>query len=280
MSRLLARPRSTLLVLLVVGLTLVTVSFRSPNAFRLGTLRSLVAGVVDPVRNAVDGAFRPLASSVRGAVDYQQAEAEIRTLKAEVARAQLAAREHQAAVNQLNQLSRLLHLPWAGSIPVQPAEVIATTPSNLQLSFVIDRGSAAGVAVGNPVVGGGGLVGRVVAVTPATATVLEITDPTSVVGVRLPGSGQVGAMTGRGLGMPMSVSLIQPGTPLRRGAILFTSGLQGGLFPPGIPAARVRSVSNPLNALQEQISAVPLAQLSSLAYVDVLRWVPTAGSGG
>lgn len=280
MSRLLERPRSTLVVLLVIGLTLVTVSFRSPNAFRIGSLRTLAASIVDPLRSALDGAFRPLATTVRGAVDYQQAEAQIRTLRAELGQAQLAAREHAQAAAQLAQLSELLHLPWAGAIPVLPAEVVGTTPSNLQESFVIDRGSAEGVAVGNPVVGGGGLAGRVIEVTSTTATVLAITDPSSVVGVRLPGSGQVGAMTGQGATGTLAVSLIEPGTPLRRGAILTTSGLAGGLYPPGIPAARVVAVSNPLNALQEHIVARPLVDFATLGYVDVLRWTPVGGGTG
>jgi rod shape-determining protein MreC len=276
-TRLLERPRITLIVLLVLGLTLVTVSFRSPTAAKLGSVRTLVADVVDPIRGAIDAAFRPFATTVRGAVDYSQAEAKLRQLEAEVSQAKLLEREHAAAYEQLTALSRLLHLPWVGTIPTLPAEVIATTPSNLQLSFVIDRGSAAGVQVGNPVVGDGGLAGRVIAVTPSTATVLEITDPTSVVGVRLPGSGQIGAMSGEGASAPLSVSLIAPGTPLRRGAILTTSGLQGGLFPPGIPAARVVSVSNPLNALQEEIEARPLVDYGSVSYVDVLRWTPAGG---
>jgi rod shape-determining protein MreC len=80
-TRLLERPRITLIVLLVLGLTLVTVSFRSPTAAKLGSVRTLVADVVDPIRGAIDAAFRPFATTVRGAVDYSQAEDKIKKIK-------------------------------------------------------------------------------------------------------------------------------------------------------------------------------------------------------
>jgi cell shape-determining protein MreC len=56
---------------------------------------------------------------------------------------------------------------------------------------------------------------------------------------------------------------------------MFTSSLDAAAFPPGIPVARVRSFHTPAGASQESIKVDPAADLSKLAYVDVVQWVPS-----
>jgi rod shape-determining protein MreC len=277
LSRLLERPRATLILLVLISISLISINFRAPR-LGLSSVKSLVTGVVDPARSALDSVFHPLADAWHGAVDYGAEARQVAELRAQVGRLERQTYEQDGVLRAFSQLSRLTDLPFATTIAKTPAEVVGVTPSNLQLSFEIDRGSDAGVQVGNPVVGGAGLAGRVIQVTRTTATVLEVTDPSSVVGVRIPRTGQVGALQGQGVGQPLAVNLVVPGTPLRVGTVLLTSGLQGELFPPGIPAARVTSVANPSGDLQDQIRAVPLVDYQTLQYVDVLHWVP--GSGG
>ncbi|MHB8188896.1 MAG: rod shape-determining protein MreC [Ferrimicrobium sp.] len=277
MARIIERPRATLVVLILLSVSLITVSFRAANSFRIGSFKGVVGGVVDPARSALDTVFRPVANMAHGIASYPSAESTIRQLRRQVGTLQRRAYAYGSAEYALAQLSRLDHLPFASTIAKVPAEVIGITPTNLQLSFQIDRGSASGVAVGNPVVGGAGLAGRVIEVTRSTAIVLMLTDPSSVVGVRIGKTGQVGALSGQGQGRSLSVGLVVPGTPLHSGEILSTSGLQGELFPPGIPAGRVTAVSNPSGGLQESIRAAPLVNPEALAYVSVLRWLPTGG---
>jgi rod shape-determining protein MreC len=80
---------------------------------------------------------------------------------------------------------------------------------------------------------------------------------------------------GIGQGKPLAVNLIAPGTPLRRGEVLTTSGLQHAEFPPGIPVARVSVFSSQPSATQEAVTALPAADLVQLQYVEVLQWVPS-----
>ena len=61
--------------------------------------------------------------------------------------------------------------------------MIAGPESNFQLTIVIDRGSAAGILKGMPVVAGGGLVGRVMEASNNQSTVLLATDTSESVGV-------------------------------------------------------------------------------------------------
>ena len=277
MSRLLERPRVTLAALILLSVSLITVNFNATR-FHIGSLKGVVADVVDPTRSALDSVFRPLANAYHGVVSYPSDQHEIALLRARIGTLQRLHYEQVGALNAMTQLSRITKLPFATTIGSIPAEVVQMTPSNLQLTFVIDRGSADGVKVDNPVVGGAGLVGRVVQVTSHTATVLMLTDPSSTVGVRIPKSGQVGAAVGQGAGQPLTINLVVPGTPIRRGAVLVTSGLQGELFPPGLPAVRVTQVANPSGDLQESILAVPLVNYSELQYVAVLKWTPGGGT--
>ncbi len=278
MARLLERPRATLALLILIAVSLITVSFRSPASSRIGSLKNLVSSVVDPTRGALDSLFRPLSNAYHGVSDYPSTLTQLQRAQAQIQSMRRTVLEDQGAIAALDQLSRLSNLPWAGTIASTPAQVIGVTPSNLQLSFEINRGTSSGVGVGNPVVGGEGLVGRVIQVTSSTATVLMLTDPSSVVGVRIAKTGQVGALTGQGSGLPLSVDLVVPGTPLKVGTVLFTSGLQGEIFPPGIPAGRVTAVSNPAGNLQESITVAPLCNYQNLQFVSVLKWLPGGGS--
>jgi cell shape-determining protein MreC len=55
---------------------------------------------------------------------------------------------------------------------------------------------------------------------------------------------------------------------------MYTSSLDAAAFPPGIPVATVRTFSTAPGASQETIHVDPAANLSQLAYVDVVQWVP------
>jgi len=130
------------------------------------------------------------------------------------------------------------------------------------------------VDVGMPVVGGAGLVGQVIDVWSSGCTVRIVTDARSAVGVRYGNPAGYALMQGSGIGDPLAVQYIQPGTALGVGEVLTTSGLQNALFPPGIPVARITSFSSTPSSTQEAVSAQPVVDLAALQYVDVLQWEP------
>ncbi|MGH9165546.1 MAG: rod shape-determining protein MreC, partial [Acidimicrobiales bacterium] len=127
---------------------------------------------------------------------------------------------------------------------------------------------------GMPVVSGAGLVGRVVDVSTRRAAVLLISDPTSSVGVRLAGSGDVGVATGRGRGSTLRIDLVEPLTKVEPGEALVTSGLEQSAFPPGIPVGQVKAATTATGALQQDVTAQPVADLDRLSFVKVLQWSP------
>ena len=133
--------------------------------------------------------------------------------------------------------------------------------------------------MGYPVVGAGGLVGHVIQSFHHTCVVQLVTDGQSKVGVTFGASNQyTGIVDGQGPGNSMTADLVPPRTPLHKGEKMFTSGLQAASYPPGIPVASVHSFHTATGASQETIKVDPAANLSQLAYVDVVQWAPTTST--
>ena len=128
-----------------------------------------------------------------------------------------------------------------------PARVLGRDPSPYIQYIYIDQGSDHGIRHGMPVVTQQGLVGRVDAVTAQAARVQLITDPTSVVNVKLESveaeAQMVGSLTG-----DISLEMVPQDIPLHSGELVLTSGLGGG-FPSNIligQVATVRKLENDL----------------------------------
>lgn len=259
---------------MLISLTLITLNIRAGGSFSFVSVKGDVREVVSPLRNTLNGVVNPFSSFLTGAIDYGslrkkegQLEREVQTLKGGYY-------SYQSMKHQLSVISSLDHLPFWGSLSGVAAQVINFTPSNVQLSFEVNRGSAAGVRLGDPVVSGAGLAGRVVAVASNTSTVLMTIDPSFSAGVRLPSSGVAALAQGQGPGLPLKLLYVTPGTVFKKNEVLSTSGLQGEVFPSGIPVGRVTKAYIAPGSLQESVDLVPVVNYSSLEYVKILFWSP------
>jgi rod shape-determining protein MreC len=117
-------------------------------------------------------------------------------------------------------------------------------------------------------------VGQVIQSFHHTSVVRLVTDGQTKVAVTF-GSQRSGVVDGQGPANDMTADLVPPHTPLHKGEVMYTSGLQAAAFPPGIPVATVQSFHTAAGASQETIAVDPAADLSQLAYVDVVQWVPS-----
>jgi rod shape-determining protein MreC len=269
------RPRLTIGLLILLSITIITLDYRGDAHGSISSLKSAASDAFSPVQRGVDDITHPIGSFLAGAVNGGKLEEENAKLRQEIGRLQQQALAEGATQNAIRSLDRLDHLPWTPGIPTVAAQVIAMNPSNFSATVELDVGAAKGVEQGMPVVGGAGLVGRVTATSSSTCTVLLITDasPASQVGVSYgPTSTDVALTQGTGIGKPLVVNYVIPGPPLRKGDILTTSGLQGAVYPPLIPVARVTKVSSTASSTQQAVTAVPVSNLTQLDYVDVLQW--------
>jgi rod shape-determining protein MreC len=265
----------TVVVLVVLSLTIISVDLNGRTHNITSGIKSVANAVYSPFRHAVVDVISPIGDFFAGAVHYGTVQSENRQLRATVARLRAEQAERGFDSNQLRNLLALEHLPYLNSLPTVTAESQEIDSSNFTLTITIDKGRSDGVDVGMPVVGAGGLVGQVIQSFHHTSVVRLVTDGQSKVGVTF-GPSYTGTIDGQGPGDAMTADLVTPHTPVRKGEKMFTSSLDDAAFPPGIPVARVTSFHNSAGAGQESIAVTPMADLSQLAYVDVVLWEPAA----
>jgi rod shape-determining protein MreC len=124
-------------------------------------------------------------------------------------------------------------------------------------SLLIDKGRCSDVLEDTPVIVPQGVVGRVHRPGLHFSSVLLVTDPNShipVMGVttRIPA-----IVEGQGDDRPLLVKYVPLNDTMPQGEILVTSGL-GGMFPKGLPVARVTEVTCSPISLFQHILAQPL----------------------
>jgi len=133
--------------------------------------------------------------------------------------------------------------------------------------ITIGRGSRHGIEPGYIVTGPGGLVGRVITVTPNTSRVLTIADPSNSVGVTVSRSRHLGYMRGKSShsGMKAVMKFFERAPDVKPNDPITTSSVSE-FYPPGIPVGRVESVD--MNA-----SPAPEAIIQISAPIHHLEWV-------
>ncbi len=274
-----SKRRFLLTVLVLSAITIVTIYYRGHARSLVANVKSVSLDVIDPVGHFVASIAHPVEHFVQGVESYG-------TLSKENAKLfqqnqQLRSELGASALNQseANQLKAQANLPYLQGIPTLRADVILSTPSNFESSIVIDKGSDSGIADGMPVVSGSGLVGLVEQTASSSAVIMLITDPSMKIGVRFNAGKtqgeQVSVLDGEGYGNPLQAEYISPVDILKKGEIMFTSGLQGGLFPPDIPVGKIVNISNGSGTVTPRVDLTPEANLANLQYVSVLLWEPS-----
>lgn len=148
------------------------------------------------------------------------------------------------------------------------AAVIGRDPSPFMHYVIIDCGSDDGIRYGMPVVTAQGLVGRVAAVTSSASRVQLITDPSSIVNVRLKsGESEVqleGSITG-----DLTLDMVPQDVTLTVGDLVLTSGI-GGTYPADILIGQVISMRKVETDIFQTAAVQPAVDFSNLQAVLVI----------
>jgi len=148
------------------------------------------------------------------------------------------------------------------------AAVIGRDPSPFMHYVIIDHGSDSGIRHGMPVVTDQGLVGRVDAVTSKAARIQLITDPGSIMNVKLESLGVDGQISGSLTG-ETSLEMIPQNIDLQPGEIILSSGL-GGSYPPNLLIGQVINVIKRETDLFQSAVIQPVVDFSNLNAVLVI----------
>jgi rod shape-determining protein MreC len=190
-------------------------------------------------------------------------------LQAEVARLQTQVIDLQQRVTETNILSALVNFARANpAYTYKAAAVIGRDPSPFLRYVIINSGSNDGIRSGMPVVTDQGLAGRVDAVLAEAARVQLITDPASVVNVRLQASNTDAQLDGSVTG-DLSLDMISQDATVQIGDVVLTSGLGGG-YPPNLLVGQVVSVRKLPTELFQQAALQPNVDFKRLQFVLVI----------
>ena len=179
-------------------------------------------------------------------------------------------------------LERLLQFPLPPRWRAEAARVIGQRlgPAGVLETILVDRGKDEGMTQDTPVVTPDGVAGRVLRVSKNFATVLMVEDPSSRIAVVGRQHRAIAILAGQGPGEPLELLYVPVSSTLSVGEILVTSGLDG-IFPRGLPVARVTKVEKPEVSLFQTAQAESLVEARALEDVLLLaRVAPEAQQEG
>ena len=170
-------------------------------------------------------------------------------------------------------LRKLLELRDRLETPARAAQVIYDTADPYTRRVVIDQGQAGGIELGAPVMDEAGVLGQVTRVFPLVSEVTLLVDRDQAIPVLNIRTGVRGVaygdpVTGRGGGMELR--FMPANADIREGDLLTTSGVDG-LYPPGLPVAKVVRVERRADSAFARIHCAPLAQVEGARHVVVLK---------
>ncbi|MBK8813967.1 MAG: rod shape-determining protein MreC [Acidobacteria bacterium] len=206
----------------------------------------------------------------------RSAQTENDTLKQRVQELEVQVQRSEELSKENDRLKGLLDLKSESKYKILPAQIIGRDPSAWFDHSVINRGSLDGVKLNMPIVNNGGLIGRVVAVSPLTARINLVTkDKSGLGGVigELGTSNAIGVVSGNGQRELLEMGYV-PGTiEVQVGEIVYTTG-QDGIYPPGLKLGEVVEVRPGSATVPQQIFIRPSARLYSMEEVAVLLYEP------
>ncbi|KQO24586.1 rod shape-determining protein MreC [Acidovorax sp. Leaf78] len=170
-------------------------------------------------------------------------------------------------------LRQLLALRERLETPAQAAEVIYDTADPYTRRVVLDRGQMGGVELGSPVMDEAGVLGQVTRVFPLVSEVTLLVDRDQAIPVLNIRTGARGVAYGdpvAGHGGGMELRFMPANADVREDDLLTTSGVDG-LYPSGLPVAKVVRVERRADSAFARIYCVPLAQVQGARHVVVLK---------
>ncbi|MCQ8895404.1 rod shape-determining protein MreC [Limnobacter humi] len=148
-------------------------------------------------------------------------------------------------------------------------EVVSDASDPFSKKIVLNKGLIQGVKEGMPVIDELGLVGQVTRAFPSRAEVSLITDKEQIVPVESLRNGLRSVAYGGAEGGILELRFLAPNANIEKGDLLVTSGLDG-VYPRGIPVARVNSVERNARYAFASVYCQPIAGVESHRFMLVL----------
>lgn len=252
-------PLARLLILSAISLALLVTDARLNY---LAPLRQIGAVIIYPLQRI---ALAP-ASIARHVSDFFVTRTSLRTDNARLARenfTQAGLLQQLEALRAENaHLRALVGARARSGLTARAAEVVYAARDPFSRRIIVDRGMRDDVTAGQAVVDDRGLVGQVTRVYPWLSEVTLITDKSHFVPVQNLRNGLRAVLSGTGSDGTLELRFVPVNADHQNGDELVTSGIDG-VYPPGLPVARVSQVERSATQLFARITCTPVAAVSS-----------------
>ena len=273
------RRRAVLGLLVAVSLISLTAYFGESPSSPLHSIQRGIVEVLSPVQEGASKALKPVRDIAGWFSDTFHAKSQVDKLRKQVYTLQAQVGRYQSAYLQNQQLSKLVGLDnrigAQGYAPVG-AQVISKDPTVWYSTVEVDKGTDDGVHVNDPVIGYGGLVGRVSLAGPTFSIVTLITDHSMAVAAQVQDSGGDTGVLVPAVGNPdeLLVQFLPRTAQVQVGQLVVTTGFKYGalqdLYPAGIPIGTVSNASQSRILSNGEVQVNPAVDLRHLDAVQIL----------
>jgi rod shape-determining protein MreC len=171
------------------------------------------------------------------------------------------------------QLRNLASLPIRNEFTSQIVEVIYAERDVFKRKVLVDKGEDANVRIGQVVMDDIGIVGQITRVYPWLSEVTLITEKDHAVPVQVLRNGLRTIVFGAGDTSQLSLRYLPTTADIQNDDVLVTSGIDG-IYPPGIPVARVVKIERDAAYPFAHVTCLPLAGVDKHRHLLILSSLP------
>ena len=236
-----------------------------------GPIRVTIASVLYPLQW---GLLQPVQWSREGFThlkSLRSAQEDAQLLREQLRLQSPRAQQFEQLAQENERLRELLELRPRLPTPGLAAQVLYDAADPYTHKVVIDKGLIHGISAGSPVIDASGVLGQVTRVYPSVSEVTLVIDADQAIpvintrtGVRAVAFGEPSLHGG-----VLELRYMGTNADVQPGDMLTTSGIDG-VFPPGLPVARVDKVERRVESPFALIYCVPQARVDGTMQVLVL----------
>lgn len=242
-------------------------------------------GLSGPVRSALASVLYPLqwlsqqpgrAGQALGdhLASLQRAQAEVLAARQELAQQLLRSGQVEQLTLENRQLRQLLQLREQLQPSSRAAEIVYEAADPYSRKVVLDKGALAGIERGSPVIDANAVIGQITRVHPLSSEVTLVIDRELSIPVLNPRTGVRSVAYGEPALGVLELRFMASNADIQVGDLLTTSGVDG-VYPPGLPVARVSHIERRAESTFARIFCEPLAQVAAARHVLVLMPLQT-----
>ena len=239
--------------------------------------------ITQPLRAAVATAMHPVqwlamqpVRAVQGSSDYftslSQANSSSDEVRKKLALQSLRAGQVEQLLQENDRLRKLLGLRSQLATSVTAAEVLYDAADPYTRKVVIDKGLMEGIEVGSPVLDESGVLGQVTRVHPLVSEVTLVIDRDLAIPVLNLRTGARSVAYGdpSSYGGGLELRFMGSNSDVQEGDLLTTSGVDG-VYPPGLPVAKISRIERRAESAFAKIYCTPQALVGGARHIMVVK---------